>query len=212
VLSGLRVARGLTRHGTAGHNSPAPGKEQNVRDPRADDELLAATAADPAAFGVFYERHEDVVLMFLLRRTRDAHLAADLAAETFAEALCSAHRFRPGPAPAVAWLLGIARNVLAMSRRRGRVEDAARRRLGMERVVLDDDLIGRVWELQEAGVAADVLAGLPEDHRRAIWARVVDERDYGDIARELCCSESVVRKRVSRGLSRLRARLGAEGA
>jgi RNA polymerase sigma factor (sigma-70 family) len=183
-----------------------------VRDPRTDDELLASTSVNPAAFGTFYERHEDVVLVFLLRRTRDPHLAADLAAETFAEALCSAHRFRPGPAPAIAWLLGIARNVLAMSRRRGRVEDAARRRLGMERVLLDDGVIDRVRELEDDVLAAEVLAGLPEDQRQAIWARVVDERDYGDIARELSCSESVVRKRVSRGLARLRADLGGQDA
>jgi DNA-directed RNA polymerase specialized sigma24 family protein len=33
---------------------------------------------------------------------------------------------------------------------------------------------------------------------------VLDERSYEDIARELRCSSSVVRQRVSRGLARLR--------
>ncbi len=75
-------------------------------DPRTDADLLAATATDPEAFGEFYERHEDFVLLFLLRRTRDPELAADLTAETFAQALCSASRFRPGPTPAIAWLVG----------------------------------------------------------------------------------------------------------
>jgi RNA polymerase sigma-70 factor (ECF subfamily) len=36
----------------------------------------------------------------------------------------------------------------------------------------------------------------------------VAERSYKDIAGELSCSEMVVRKRVSRGLSRLRRQLG----
>ena len=49
---------------------------------------------------------------------------------------------------------------------------------------------------------------LPDDERRAVLSRVVHERSYGDIASELSCSEMVVRKRVSRGLSRLRERLG----
>jgi RNA polymerase sigma-70 factor (ECF subfamily) len=38
---------------------------------------------------------------------------------------------------------------------------------------------------------------------------VIDERSYADIAGELRCSEQVVRKRVSRGLAQLRARLEA---
>ena len=38
-------------------------------------------------------------------------------------------------------------------------------------------------------------------------ARVIDERDYADIAKDMRCSEAVVRKRVSRGLGTMRARL-----
>ena len=40
----------------------------------------------------------------------------------------------------------------------------------------------------------------------------MDERDYDDIARELRTSEAVVRKRVSRGLAGLRARVKEDGA
>jgi DNA-directed RNA polymerase specialized sigma24 family protein len=42
----------------------------------------------------------------------------------------------------------------------------------------------------------------------AVRARVIDEDAYPDIAERLRCSEQVVRKRVSRGLARLRS---AEG-
>lgn len=70
-----------------------------------DDELLEATSRGPAAFGVFYQRHEDAVLRWCLRRTGDAELAADLAAEVFAAALVSSRRFRVGGPPAEAWLL-----------------------------------------------------------------------------------------------------------
>ena len=55
------------------------------------------------------------------------------------------------------------------------------------------------------------LAGLPADQREAVLARIVDERDYGEIAADLR-SESVARKRVSRGLARLRDQLGEESA
>jgi RNA polymerase sigma-70 factor (ECF subfamily) len=52
------------------------------------------------------------------------------------------------------------------------------------------------------------LATLPADARSAVLARVVEERDYGEIAASLRCSEMVVRKRVSRGLQALRSELG----
>ena len=49
-----------------------------------------------------------------------------------------------------------------------------------------------------------MLERLDADQREAIRARVLEERDYEDIARELRTSELVVRKRVSRGLAKLR--------
>ena len=36
---------------------------------RGDEELLAATAREPEAFGAFYRRHERAMLVFCLRRT-----------------------------------------------------------------------------------------------------------------------------------------------
>jgi RNA polymerase sigma factor (sigma-70 family) len=170
-----------------------------------DDELLHAARKQPEAFAAFYRRHERPVLAFFLSRAADAEVAADLAAETFAAALSSVGRFRPRPTPPAAWLFGIARNTLAMSRRQGRVEDRARRRLGMDRLELTDDVIKGIEAL--AGTAVDLVDELPPAQREAVRARVVDGRDYGEIARDLRCSEAVVRKRVSRGLSTVRERL-----
>jgi RNA polymerase sigma-70 factor (ECF subfamily) len=48
---------------------------------------------------------------------------------------------------------------------------------------------------------------LPPDQWEAIEARILEERDYDDVARSLGLSEFVVRKRVSRGLARLRKAL-----
>ena len=109
-----------------------------------DEQLLAATPTTPAAFAVFYRRHEAAVLGYFMRRSGNAELAADLAAETFAAALIGSRRYRVGGAPASAWLVGIARNVLSASVRRSRVEDRARRKLGMEPIVLDDALLERI--------------------------------------------------------------------
>jgi RNA polymerase sigma-70 factor (ECF subfamily) len=86
------------------------------------------------------------------------------------------------------------------------VEDRARRRLSLEPEALDDDDLARVDELGAAGGSGvtELLEALPDSQRRAVRARVLDEREYGEIAAELRTSELVVRQRVSRGLARLR--------
>jgi RNA polymerase sigma factor (sigma-70 family) len=173
------------------------------------EELLARTAEDPDAFGVFYDRFEVEVLAFFWRATRRADLAADLTAEVFAAALASVGAFRPELGGARAWLFGIARHELADTWERGRVEDRARRRLALETLVLSDDALERIEELGSGtrNGALRLLEDLPEDQRAAVTGRVVEDRDYEELARSLSCSESVVRQRVSRGLRSLRERL-----
>jgi RNA polymerase sigma factor (sigma-70 family) len=170
---------------------------------RSDRELLTG---DGEAFAAFYARHEDAILGYFRRRVPSAELAADLAAETFAAALAGRDGFDPDRGEVRGWLFGIARHLLAQSLERGRVDDAARRTLGMQRVVLTDQELARVDAL--TGTAAlDALSALPEELRLAVAGRVVDEREYRELAAALRCSESLARQRVSRGLRTLRTRL-----
>jgi RNA polymerase sigma factor (sigma-70 family) len=173
-----------------------------------DERLLLRAASDVQAFAAFYRRYERPMLVYFLRRTRDAELAADLAAEVFAAALISSRRFKAGAAPASAWLFAIAEHKLAHARRRGRVEDRARRRLQMEPLALEDDDLERIERLGDDGGAIGLLDELPAEQREAVRARILEERPYDQIAEQLKCSQSVVRKRVSRGLARLRQQLG----
>jgi RNA polymerase sigma-70 factor (ECF subfamily) len=173
-----------------------------------DDDLLAQFAAgDPEAFVAFYRRHLTAVLGFFLRRTGNPELTADLTAEVFAAALLAAERYRPGERPALAWLYGIAAHKLADSRRRGRVEDQARRRLALEPLVIDDEELARVQEIADPGAAEAAVLTLPPAQRDAVLARIVDERPYAEIAADMQCSELLVRQRVSRGLRALRAHI-----
>jgi RNA polymerase sigma factor (sigma-70 family) len=174
-----------------------------------DAVLLAGTRADPDAFAAFYRRYERLVLGYLLRRTGDPELAADLAAEVFAAALRAAGRYRPQSPSAVSWLLTIAQRVLTSSVRRGRVEARARRRVGIrEAVTLSGEDLERIETLTSLdGHSLALLDGLPPGQREAVRAHVLEERSYRDIAGELQLSELVIRKRVSRGLSTLKRRL-----
>jgi RNA polymerase sigma-70 factor (ECF subfamily) len=174
-----------------------------------DAQLLAAVDSDGEAFTRFYARHETLVFGYLMRRLRDSEAAADMTSEVFAAALEAAPRYRPAGKSAAPWLLAIAHNKLVSSLRRGQVEETARRQIGMLEVI---ELRAESLQQAEHAVAgetwvADLLARLPDDQRDAVRARVLDDRSYDDIATELQTSSLVVRKRVSRGLERLRTEL-----
>ena len=174
-----------------------------------DEALLAATPDDAEAFALFYRRHVTGVLGYLMRRLRDAELAADVCAEAFAAALVGARRFDPRDGPATAWLYGIVRHKLLDAQRRGHAEDRARRRLGIPRLELTDEGMERVEALLSltATPLKDAMADLPLQEQAAVRSRVVDERSYGEIAEEQGTTEANVRQRVTRGLARLRRQL-----
>jgi RNA polymerase sigma-70 factor (ECF subfamily) len=173
-----------------------------------DRELLRRTReGDAEAFASFYRGRRGDVLGFLRVRVPSAELAADLMCETFAKALVAVHDAnRELPMVPIAWLLTIARNELTDSVRRGLVADDTRRRLAMEPIeLLDPDLAAVEDATADEDVLIELRESLPDDQFRALTARVIDGREYVEIARELQTSPSVVRKRVSRALALLRA-------
>lgn len=178
-----------------------------------DQGLLVATRAGSAdAFGVFFARHSRVVLGFVRRRVGSAELAADLTAETFAAALLAVHRDQAREVPdGAAWLCGIARHKIIDSYRAGRLQDEARQQLQLERIAVEDADLDAIDRL--AGVEAPLHSALDQlsvEERAAVVERVVLERDYAQIAHDTQNSEAAVRKRVSRGLARLRKEMGAQ--
>ena len=177
-----------------------------------DEALLSATRSHPDAFAAFYDRYEPAVIGYLLRRTGNVEIAVDLASEAFAAALASAHRYQPTSPTAAPWLFTIAQNILSESARRGRVEARARRRIGIrDAVEYSDDELERVESLaSQSDWAGQLLQALPADQREAIRARIIDERSYQEIARDMQTSQLVVRKRISRGLATLREHLEKE--
>jgi len=178
-----------------------------------DDDLLVASRTDPAAFAEFYRRNLDTVVGYFYRRTGCAHTSADLAAETFAQALASAARFRPERAPATAWLIGIARNLLRHYLRRHRIARSTRARLRMPvEVELLDTEQQAIEDRFDAELQRDTLASaweaLSPSLSEAVRLRVVEGLPYREVATMLGCSEGAARVRVTRGLSRLADAMG----
>jgi RNA polymerase sigma-70 factor (ECF subfamily) len=169
-----------------------------------DAALLAA--ADPDAFRELYERYVERVFGYFVRRTGDHDASFDLTAEAFAQAWIMRRRFRDEAAGSAApWLFGIARNVLLMSVRRGRLEQRAVQRLGVaERLDGPYDPASAAPEERWAEGADELLDALPESQREAVRLRVVDQLEYDEVALALGTSPSAARVRVHRGLAALR--------
>jgi RNA polymerase sigma factor (sigma-70 family) len=145
-------------------------------------------------------------------RARVGEHAADLTAEVFARAWLARSRFRQeSDVSALPWLLGIARNVLRESLRKRRVEDAARRRLGMPRLLARDAALDAIHDRRSLSESERrALASLPERDRELLQLRVIEERPYRDIAVRLRCTPQAARHRVSRLLRELQCTLGGQ--
>src|ERR671929_246775 len=102
----------------------------------------------------------------------------------------------------VAWLWGIARNLVRQHHGHARIERSARERLG---VVCRGYASGE-WDEAQARVRAAALAeelaeamsGLSDAQRRAVQLRVIDDLDFGRVCAALGISERAARMRVSR--------------
>lgn len=161
-----------------------------------------------------YDRHVRTLLPHFYRRTACAETVADVTAETFAAAFAARRRYRQTGAPARAWLSKIGQRQLGRALRRGRVDQRARRRLGLERVPLDEEsivCIGALADLEPMREAVrEAMGSLWPNLAAAVALRVGDDLPHAEVARRLGCSEGAARTRVARGLSKLADRLEAQ--
>ena len=174
---------------------------------RTDTELLIASRIEPEVFAELYRRHAEDLLRYFARRTLDPETAAELTAETFAEAFASRETYRDQGVNGVAWLYGIARHRLGRFFRNGKVDAAARRKLGMPERDLPPEAYERLEDLIDVArireALAEALETLSPDQRDAMRLRVIDDLGYAEVAQRLRCTEQSARQRVSRGLRKV---------
>jgi RNA polymerase sigma-70 factor (ECF subfamily) len=162
-----------------------------------------------------FRSHAPGMAVYIARKTMDAGVAADLVAETFAEAYTHREQFRGRTREeAVGWLYGIARHQVSHFVRRDRAEARALERLGIQRPQLSDEELERLEDL--AGISdlrrrvASHLGDLSHEQQEALRLRVLEEQSYEEMAEVLGINEQAVRARVSRGMRALADRLERE--
>ncbi|MDQ1534467.1 MAG: hypothetical protein QOF28_2228 [Actinomycetota bacterium] len=168
-------------------------------------QLLVESRSDVRALELLYRELAPEILGWFRGRVSDREVARDLLAETFAQVVCSVGRYRGlDDSAAAGWVWAIARNLLRRYYRHQRVEARARQRLGItvaETPETPEERARVDAELGEHLHAA--LEELPAGTRESVWLRMVDELSYDEIAARQGCSQSAVRKRVSRGMRTL---------
>lgn len=180
---------------------------------RSDAELLKASYKDAEAFGLFYDRHQEAVRRYFLRRTADQSLTLDLTAETFAEAFASSQRYREVAVPATGWLFTIASRQLNEFWRQERVSKKYRGKLGIDSYASPEPF-DRVDEFVDASTwmsaLSSALATLSEASAEAVVLRVGHCWTYQQLSAHLGCTPQAARVRVSRALHQLEAQLDAQ--
>jgi RNA polymerase sigma-70 factor, ECF subfamily len=168
--------------------------------------LVEAAQKDPAKFGDLYEIHFERIYAFIARRVRDRDAAEDLTSEVFNKALANLRNYEWRGAPFAAWLIRIAANIVA-----DRSKRAAREVPGNEDAPEPSaapDLEG----LENRARLFGLVRQLPDDQRRVIFARFVDERSIREIAEQLGRTEGAVKQLQLRALRNLRAQMGGAHA
>jgi RNA polymerase sigma-70 factor (ECF subfamily) len=209
---------------------PVFGKsEEGARPVRLDRDrgLVEAARRDPRRFDALYRKYLAQVYSYAFYELRDHHAAEDATERVFMQALAGLPRFeervdafiaarvaarpageRPSGGDAAdtadfstfrVWLFRIARNVVSNERRRDRrrpvtpLEDAA--------LLLAPDDVVEIAATREAVIAAwQAVERLPEDRRRAVILRFVNEMSTPEIAAILGRSEGAVRVLLHRAL------------
>ncbi len=161
---------------------------------------------DTDALATLVRRHHASLVAHLYRLVGDAHLAEDLAQETFFRLVRHAHSY-DAARPFLPWFYRIARNLAASSQ-----ESASRRPVALEADMLEtliDESDPPAWvERQER--QADLLVALEKlslEQREVLSLRFGQELSVKETARLLAVPTGTVKSRTASALRLLRATL-----
>jgi RNA polymerase sigma factor (sigma-70 family) len=161
----------------------------------------------PEALDEAVRRYRDLVYSSALRQTRDSHLAEDVTQAVFLVLWQKAGQIRDGVALG-GWLLAVTRRAALHAMKKQDSQHRHERQAA--KVESRDSPTIEEWNL----IAPEIDAALSElsgKDRDAVVLRFLQNKSFAQVGVELGISEEAARKRVTRALDRLRARLNRKG-
>jgi RNA polymerase sigma-70 factor, ECF subfamily len=162
--------------------------------------LVDNARRDPSKFGELYEMYFELVYAYIVRRVRHRDTAEDLTSEVFHKALANLENFEWRGAPFGAWLIRIAANAVADHLKRDARDHA---KCSTTEPSTEPDM----QAIEHRAQLFRLVNDLPDDQRRVIYGRFVDERSIRDMALEFGRSEGAIKQLQFRAVENLRARM-----
>jgi RNA polymerase sigma-70 factor, ECF subfamily len=172
----------------------------------ADERLLVEAAQqDPARFADLYELHFERVYAYAVRRMSNRTEAEDLTSEVFHQALANLKRFEWRGIPFAAWLFRIAANLIS-----DRWQRSGREVSDESQIESAQASPAEIEDVERRATLFRLVGTLPDEQRRVVVARFVEEKSIKEVAREIHKTEGAVKQLQFRALTNLRAHM--EGA
>ena len=160
--------------------------------------LVEAAQRDPRRFAELYELHFHRVYAYVVGRVGRREEAEDVTSDVFHQALARLQNYEWRGVPFSAWLIRIAANAMTSHEHES---DAP---------VPEDVEDTNEEDIEQCAALSQLVHELPEDQRRIVILRFVEQKSIKEIAQEIRRTEGAVKQLQFRALKKLRAQM--EGA
>ena len=171
-----------------------------------DEELMIAYQnGDIEAFRSLYQRHEERVMGYLVKRLNSVDEAEEVFQDLFVKLHEKKHKYREDT-PFLPWFFVVIRNTMIDYIRR------VKRKEG--RLLFAEELVNRAsnegekkWDINEA---VSEMSGLSDVQQRALLLRFKEGFEFDEIAADLETSAENARQIISRGVRKLKKIIAGE--
>jgi RNA polymerase sigma-70 factor (ECF subfamily) len=168
--------------------------------------LTRLLKGDEEAFAALYRARHGAICRFALQMTGRRELAEDVTQETFLALALHGKRYDASRGSVMAFIYGIARNLVLKRLEKERSEDAA---TVVEELAGDDDVLGDLTRRESIDEVRRAVLSLPQLYREAVVLCELGDASYEEAALALGCPVGTVRSRLSRARAMLAKKLAA---
>ncbi len=181
-------------------------EEENIKQKSSHpsvEELIILAKQNINNFSEIYNRHHDAIFRFVLRKTDDLDLTADLVSEVFLKAMLALHRFQYNGIPYQAYLMKIARNEVLAHYHKTRRQMI----IALEEVSLKEVLQHEIEVDLDISEVVRLIALLDEDEVAILELKFFEGKAFHEIAFILDKGESAIKMRYYRALQKLKEKV-----
>ena len=170
----------------------------SLRDPPDEALMDLYVLGDSKAFVVLYGRYRRPLYGYIRSKVSKKELADEIFQATFFNLHRSRARYRHG-LKFDAWLFSICRNAMRDYFRKLKTSERQNETFYEEEISSEMD-----ESIEVSSALTEKVAQLPKDQRQIIEQRVIEEREFSEIATALSTTRENVRQILSRALRKLR--------